>query len=133
MRNVDWEKFLADYDIVLKEKENMLIEKDNAIILAKEETEKIWKESFSQYPERIKDNLIKDVVETKENEYNVYLNEIDTRISFFEKYVIVVEDEVIEEEQNQEIVVEPETFVGPLASGFVNEPKFDSFGNLIQQ
>ena len=128
MRKVDFEKFLADYDNVLQEKKDMLEKKEIAILEEKERTEKIWAESFNNYPQTIKETLMKDVISVKEKEFDSSIDEIDSKISFFEKYVVIVKDEIIEAvEANKEIEVVSQELV------IEETQKYDAFGNLILQ
>lgn len=127
MRKVDFEKFLADYDNVLQEKKDMLEKKEIAILEEKERTEKIWAESFNNYPQTIKETLMKDVISVKEKEFDSSIDEIDSKISFFEKYVVIVKDEIIAIEANKEIEVVSQELV------IEETPKYDAFGNLILQ
>lgn len=121
MRNVDVEKFLADYDVVVKEKEDKVNAKDAALLAEKAKAEKVCVENG--YSDAVKEMLVAEVVAEKEKEFD--LTEIDEKIASFEKYIVVVEDEKIEEEivhmEKTEEIVEPVD----------NEIKFDAFGNPI--
>lgn len=121
MRNVDVEKFLADYDVVVKEKEDKVNAKDAALLAEKTKAENVCVENG--YSDAVKEMLVAEVVAEKEKEFD--LTEIDEKIASFEKYIVVVEDEKIEEEivhmEETEAVVEL----------VANEIKFDAFGNPI--
>lgn len=121
MRNVDVEKFLADYDVVVKEKEDKVNAKDAALLAEKEKAEKVCVENG--YSDAVKEMLVAEVVAEKEKEFD--LTEIDEKIASFEKYIVETEDvcsddEELKEAEPEEVSIEENSVI-----------KFDAFGNPI--
>lgn len=100
-RTVDVEKFLADYDALVVERETKIQERDKAIETEKEKAEKVV--SDNGYSDAIKEMLVAEVVSEKEKEFD--LTELNDNIESFESYIIL-EEEVLEEETKEET---PET------------------------
>lgn len=110
MRSVDSEKFLADYDALLKTREEKIANRDAAIEAEKTKAEKVI--SDNNYSDRVKELLIAEVVTEKEKEFD--LTEIDGEIAVFEKYIVVSEDvedseDSILEDTDKDATVTPET------------------------
>ncbi|MCK9576745.1 MAG: hypothetical protein PHR96_05025 [Clostridia bacterium] len=104
MKKINEEKFLADYELALKTKEDFVANKELAIEAEKKKVEEIV--STNAYSEVIKETLIALVVEEKEKEFD--LENINSEIEDFEKYLIDVEEESEEnsEYKNEEIEIE---------------------------
>ena len=110
MRSVDSEKFLADYDALLKEKDEKIATRDAAIEAEKTKAEKVIADN--NYSDKVKEMLIAEVVSEKEQEFD--LTEIDSKLAVFENYIVFAEDvedsvdSVLEETEKDEIGT-PET------------------------
>ena len=122
MRNVNVEKFLADYDTVLEDKKTKVSAKETAILAEKAKAEKVCVENG--YSDAVKEMLVAEVVAEKEKEFD--LTEIDEKIASFEKYIVVTEDEV-SELANSEEVAQAEN----VSTEENSVLKFDAFGNPI--
>lgn len=111
MKKVNVEKFLSDYELVVREKEEAVARKD--IVIAEE---KAKVDALVGFSEHVKEVLFSEVVAEKEKEFD--FSGIDARIEGFEKYLEDVNEEVPVEEN---IEVEEK----------VEEIRVDEFGNPI--
>lgn len=107
MKKVNVEKFLADYEVAVKEKEELVANKDLAIEAEKEKVEAL--EGFSAH---VKEALLKEVIAEKETEFD--LSKADEKIAGFEAYL----EDIVEEEPVVEETAE-------------NAPAVDEFGNPV--
>lgn len=111
MKKVNVEKFLADYELAIKEKEEAIIKKDGVIA---EEKAKV--DALVGYSDHVKEVLLAEVVAEKEKEFD--FSGLDAKIENFEKYLEdVVEEVPVEETAENEEKVE--------------EVRLDEFGNPI--
>ena len=115
MKVVNTEKFLADYELAVKEKEEAIANKD--IVIAEE---KAKVDALEGYSEHVKEILLAEVVAEKEKEFDFSL--LDEKIGGFEKYL----DDVVEDEPVEEVAVEEVE-----NAENVEDVKLDEFGNPI--
>jgi hypothetical protein len=98
MKKVNVEKFLADYEIAVKEKETLEVAKEEAISLEKSKAEQVCLQNG--YSEHIKEALIEAAIAEKQKEFSV--EAVDQKVAKFEEYLIDIEDENSEDENNSE-------------------------------
>lgn len=110
MKKVNVEKFLADYEVAVKEKEEAVAKKD--IVIAEE---KAKVDALVGYSDHVKEVLLAEVVAEKEKEFD--FDALDTKLEGFEKYL----EDVIEEDAIEENIEEEK----------VEEVRRDEFGNPI--
>ena len=102
MKNVNVEKFLADYESAVQELKVAEESKNFAIEETKEEVNKIVEEH--NYPDKIREMLINELVVEKEKEFDI--DSKKQKVEFFENYledVVEEEDEVATEDVDAEI------------------------------
>lgn len=109
MKKVNVEKFLADYELAVKEKKDLL-ERKEAVLMA----EKADIEALPEKYNSVKEKLFAEVAAEKEKEFDFVA--VDEKIAGFEKYV----EEVVEEDK-------------PVEDVAVEAPVVDEFGNPIVQ
>lgn len=107
MKKVNVEKFLADYEIAVKEKEDLLERKEATLA-----SERADIEALPEKYNGVKEKLFAEVAAEKEKEFD--FESIDAKIAGFEAYL----EDVVEEEPVVEEVAE-------------NAPAVDEFGNPI--
>lgn len=112
MKKVNVEKFLADYELAVKEKEDLL-ERKEAVLMA----EKADIEALPEKYNSVKEKLFAEVAAEKEKEFDFVA--VDEKIAGFEKYLEDVE-EVVEEDK-------------PVEDVAVEAPIVDEFGNPVVQ
>ena len=110
MKKVNVEKFLADYELAIKEKEEAVAKKDGVIA---EEKAKV--DALVGYSDHVKEVLLAEVVAEKEKEFD--FSDLDAKIVNFEKYL----EDVVEEVPTEECADEEK----------VEETRLDEFGNPI--
>lgn len=109
MKKVNVEKFLADYELAVKEKIDAVAKQDAVIA---EEKAKV--DALVGYSDHVKEVLLAEVVAEKEFDFSG----LDAKIENFEKYLEdVVEEVPVEEASETEEKVE--------------EVRLDEFGNPI--
>lgn len=100
---INFEKFMADYNNAVAEKETLVAKKENFIEAKKAEIEQVCGNRFS---DEIKATILAKSIEEKAEKFNV--DEIDAKIAFFEQYLIAnveaVEDAETPVEENTETV-----------------------------
>lgn len=96
MRCVDETKFLADYDLAVKEREDLIATKDTAIKAEVEKAERVILDNG--YSDAVKELLIAEVVAEKKKEFD--LTKLDAKVDMFKAYIIEKED-VVEDEDNE--------------------------------
>lgn len=114
MKKVNVEKFLADYELAVKEKEEAVAKKD--VVIAEE---KAKVDALVGYSDHVKEVLLAEVVAEKEKEFDFAA--LDAKLEGFEKYLedVVVEAPVVEEQPVEN--TDPNTI----------EVRLDEFGNPI--
>lgn len=116
MKKVNVEKFLADYELAVKEKEEAVAKKDVAIA---EEKAKV--DALVGFSDHVKEILFAEIVAEKDKEFD--FSGLDAKIEGFEKYLEdVVEETPVVEEQPVENT-DPNTLE--------LEVRLDEFGNPI--
>lgn len=108
MKKVNVEKFLADYELAVKEKEDAIAKKD--VVIAEE---KAKVDALMGYSDHVKEVLFAEVVAEKEKEFD--FDALNAKIENFEKYLEDVVEEVPVEETEEK----------------VEEVRVDEFGNPI--
>lgn len=106
MRELNVEKFFADYDEAVRIRDEKIAQKDAAIEAAKVEAEQVCAEH--NYSDTVKEVLTAKVVAEKEAEFDVTAE--STMVENFEKY-IVIKEEVVEEPVAEEVAVETQEVV----------------------
>lgn len=114
MKKVNVEKFLSDYELVVREKEDAVNAKENALNTAKLEAENMAKEKG--WSEFVKNGIQSILIQEQEEKFD--FSGLDAKLENFEKYLEDVNEEVPVEEN---IEVEEK----------VEEIRVDEFGNPI--
>lgn len=114
MKKVNVEKFLADYELAVKEKEEAVAKKD--VVIAEE---KAKVDALVGYSDHVKEVLFAEVVAEKEKEFDFAI--LDEKIAGFEKYLEDVEEETIVVDEQSIENADPNTL----------EVRLDEFGNPI--
>lgn len=117
MRKLNEEKFFADFDAVVAEKEAKIATKEEAVKVEIEKAERVCVENG--YSDAIKSVLTAEAVAEKEKEFDV--TDLEEKIAEFNKYIEIVEDVVeetiedvenVEETENSTEVEETVTIIG---------------------
>lgn len=101
---INFEKFMADYNNAVVERDNLIAKKNNFVEAKKAEIEQICGNRFS---EEIKATILAKSIEEKEDKFD--MSEIEAKIAFFEQYLIAdVAEAPVEEEAEEAEVPEGE-------------------------
>lgn len=114
MKKVNVEKFLTAYEDAVKDRDDLIAKKDEAVKLETEKVESIIGVNFS---EAVKAHVLAEVIAEKEKEFDIA--SADAKVFAFEEYLEDVEEEHPEDCQCEDCVANKE------------EVKVDEFGNQI--
>lgn len=117
MKRVNVEKFLADYELAVKEKEDAVNAKENALNTAKLEAENMAKEKG--WSEFVKNGIQSILIQEQEEKFD--FSGLDAKLENFEKYLEDIVEETQDVEEHPVENSDPNTL----------EVRVDKFGNPI--
>ena len=98
MRKSNEEVLFAEFDKLIADKEAVLANQDAEIQAEKAKIDGM------EYSDHVKEILFGEVSAEIENKFAEQMAEIESKIAFLEQFIIVEEDEVVEEEvQNEQV------------------------------
>lgn len=97
MRKINEEVLFAEYDKLIADKEAVLANQDAEIQAEKAKIDGM------EYSDHVKEILFGEVSAEIENKFAEQMAEIESKIAFLEQFIIVEEDEVVEEEVQEEV------------------------------
>lgn len=98
MRKINEEVLFAEFDKLIADKEAVLANQDAEIQAEKAKIDGM------EYSDHVKEILFGEVSAEIENKFAEQMAEIESKIEFLEQFIIVEEDEVVEEEvQNEQV------------------------------
>lgn len=100
MRKINEEILFAEFDKLVADKEAVLANQDAEI-----QTEKAKIEGM-EYSDHVKEILFGEVSAEIEKKFADQMADIESKIAFLEQFIIIEEDEIVDEVQQEEVVAE---------------------------
>lgn len=100
MRKINEEVLFAEFDKLIADKEAVLANQDAEIQVEKAKIDGM------EYSDHVKEILFGEVSAEIEKKFADQMADIESKIAFLEQFIIIEEDEIVDEVQQEEVVAE---------------------------